>query len=333
MSKSRDINMARFLAGEMSVKEEIAFRNVFEGNPKQLFELKKMEKTWKYFEENSSGGNGDSSKAWSKLHSRLDDDGLLKGEPVKTGNTRIHSALRIAASILLVLAIGIPSFYFGVIKNYNNESTLKNYSEKGVSTINLPDGSRVYLNEGAEISYPPAFNQERAVELKGEAFFEVMSDPVNPFTVRSGKVVISVLGTSFNVKKTFDSREVEVFVKKGKVRMSLDKTGQFITLEPGEIGQLESQKLTRIIQKDPNYISWKTKDFKFVDAELLEVLQELEESYHVKIYPDQVNLHDLKITTSYSEQSIDAILETISTAFGLTVSHRKDGYYLTNKSI
>ena len=333
MSKSRDINMARFLAGEMSVKEEIAFRKVFEGNPKQLFELEKMEKTWKYFEENSSGGNGDSSKAWSKLHSRLDDDGLLKGEPVNTGNTRIHSALRIAASILLVLAIGIPSFYFGVIKNHNNESTLKNYSEKGVSTINLPDGSRVYLNEGAEISYPPAFNQERAVELKGEAFFEVMSDPVNPFTVHSGKVVISVLGTSFNVKKTFNSREVEVFVKKGKVRMSLDKTGQFITLEPGEIGQLESQKLTRIIQKDPNYISWKTKDFKFVDAELLEVLQELEESYHVKIYPDQVNLHDLKITTSYSEQSIDAILETISTAFGLTVSHRKDGYYLTNKSI
>ncbi len=76
-------------------------------------------------------------------------------------------------------------------------------------------------------------------------------------------------------------------------------------------------------------MSWKTKDFKFVDAELLEVLQELEESYHVKIHPDQVELHDMKITTSYSEQSIDAILETIGAAFELTVSNREDGYYLT----
>jgi hypothetical protein len=38
----------------------------------------------------------------------------------------------------------------------------------------------------------------------------------------------------------------------------------------------------------------------------------------------------MKITTSYSEQSIDAILETIGTAFGLTVSLREDGYYLSN---
>ena len=55
MNKNRDINMARFLAGEMSVKEEIAFRNEIEGNPNQFSELKNMEKTWKYFDENPSG--------------------------------------------------------------------------------------------------------------------------------------------------------------------------------------------------------------------------------------------------------------------------------------
>lgn len=329
MSKNDDISMARFLAGEMSVKEEITFRTESEGNPKQLSDLKKMEKTWKYFDENSSGGRGESRNAWGKLHKKLEEDGLLQGEMVKTGHPRILPALKVAATVLLIVAIGIPSLYFGIFRNKNMESPLQNYSEKGVSAINLPDGSRVYLNEGAEISYPPVFNQERAVELEGEAYFEVMSDPVNPFTVRSGKVVISVLGTSFNVKKTFNSPEVEVFVKTGKVRMSMDNTAQFITLEPGEVGQFDSQNLTRLEQKDPNYISWKTKDFKFVDTELLDVLRELERSYHVQIHPDQVNLEHLKITTSYSEQSIDAILETISTAFGLTVERRKEGYYLT----
>ena len=330
MNKNRDIDLARFLAGEMSVKEEIAFRNEVKSNPKQQSELNNMEKTWKYFDENPSSGNGDSSKAWGKLHRRLEEDGLLEEQPAGTGSKHILPALRIAASIMLVLAIGIPALYFGVIRNNENEPDQSHYSEKGISTINLPDGSRIYLNEGAEISYPPAFNLERTVDLKGEAFFEVMSNPVNPFTVRSGKVVISVLGTSFNVKRSGLAPEVEVFVKTGKVRMSMEHSGQFITLEPGEMGRSESQNLTRSVQKDPNYMSWKTKDFKFVDAELLEVLQELEESYHVKIHPDQVELHDMKITTSYSEQSIDAILETIGAAFGLAISHREDGYYLTN---
>ena len=209
-------------------------------------------------------------------------------------------------------------------------SFLSNYSEKGVSTVDLPDGSRIYLNEGSEITYPHRFNQDRTLKLKGEAFFEVMSDPVNPFTVHSGKVVVSVLGTSFNVKQSNNIEEVEVYVKTGKVRMAMENSGQFITLDPEEIGEIKNLNLTRSVQKDPNYISWKTKDFKFVDAELLGVLLELEESYHVKIHTDLVELNGMKITTSYSEQSIDAILETIGTAFGLKVSNREDGYYLTN---
>ena len=75
MNKNRDINMARFLAGEMSVKEEIAFRQDIEGDPNHFSELKNMEKTWKYFDESPSGKNGDSSKAWNKLHRRLETDG------------------------------------------------------------------------------------------------------------------------------------------------------------------------------------------------------------------------------------------------------------------
>jgi len=330
MNKNRDINLARFLAGEMNVKEEIAFRREFESNPKQLSELKNMEKTWKYFDEITSGRNGDSGKAWNKLHRRFEEDGLLEKPSELTGTRRILPALRVAASILVILAIGIPALYFGVIRNNNSESLRNSYTEKGIITVDLPDGSRVYLNEGAEIFYPPVFTREREVKLKGEAFFEVMSDPVNPFIVRSGNVVVSVLGTSFNVKQSIQSPNVEVYVKTGKVRMFMENSGQFITLEPGEVGESESQNLTRSTQKDPNYISWKTKDFKFVEAELLEVLQELEESYHVTIHTEQVDLYNMKITTSYSEQSIDAILETIGTAFGLTVSNKEDGYYLTN---
>ena len=330
MNKIDDIRMARFLAGEMSSKEEIAFREEIESNPVQHSELNNMEKTWKYFDNNASERNSDSVKAWNHLKQRLEDDGLLEDQAAVHRRRSIGSPLKAAASILLILSIGIPALYFGIIRNGNDESVMSHFSEQGVSTVDLPDGSRVFLNEGAEIDYPSSFGQERSVKLDGEAFFEVMSDPVNPFIVRSGNVVVSVLGTSFNVKTMKKSPDVEVFVEAGKVRMSLEDSEQSVTLEPGEIGYTEDSKLSLLEQSDPNYISWKTKDFKFVETKLLEVLLELEESYHVRINTELLELENMMITTSYRGQSIEAILETIGAAFNLTVNNRDDGYYLTN---
>jgi ferric-dicitrate binding protein FerR (iron transport regulator) len=330
MSRSKDIQMARYLAGEMTTKEEITFLSGFEESQEQLSDLRIMEKNWKYFDNNPSQKDWDSVKAWDRLHQKLESEDLLEDQADRPGRGRFTPLLRIAASIALVLAIGIPALYFGVIRD-NTEGTIRHHlAEEGVATVDLPDGSRVYLNKGAEVSYSIAFKNQRAVELKGEAFFEVMSDPQSPFTVRSAGMIVTVLGTSFNVKQLDNPSDIEVYVKTGKVRVALEKSDQYIQLEPEEFGFVENSKLTSSTQKDPNYISWKTKDFKFVNSALIDVLQELEESYHVDIHTEDLDLSGMRITTSYSGQSIDAILETIGTAFEMSVSH-KDNSYLLNK--
>ncbi|MEA3462906.1 MAG: FecR domain-containing protein, partial [Bacteroidota bacterium] len=300
-----------------------------EKSQEQLSELKNMEKNWKYFDQNPSRKDWNSEEAWDQLHQRLDSEGLLEEQADNRDRGRFTPLLRIAASIALVLAIGIPALYFGVIQDNAERAFRHHLAEEGVSTVDLPDGSRVYLNEGAEISYSKAFTNQRAVELKGEAFFEVMSDPQNPFTVRSGALLVTVLGTSFNVKQLDHSSDVEIYVKTGKVRVSLEASDQFIQLEPEEFGTIENRILGSKVQEDPNYISWKTKDFKFVNSALMEVIRELEESYHVDIHAEDVDLADMRITTSYSGQSIDAILETIGTAFELSISHKENSYFLT----
>jgi transmembrane sensor len=328
MSRNKDIEMARYLAGEMSTKEEIAFLEKTGKSNKQRSELRDMEKHWKYFDQNPSAKSWNTGKAWKQLHQKLEAEGLLEeeqvGEPV-TG--RRMAVLRMAAVVLLLLAVGIPSLYFGVLRPVNTQ--LSNQATGGVSIVNLPDGSTVYLNKDAEISYRKDFTQHRAIELSGEAFFEVMSDPVNPFTVHTGDVVVSVLGTSFNVKQLKDASQVEVYVKTGQVRMSLEGREESITLAPEELGLAENDQLSSSAMEVPNYISWKTKDFKFVDTKLLDVLQVLEESYHVEIQTGDNDLSRLRITTSYSGQSIDAILETIGTAFDMKVEYLADGYRLT----
>jgi ferric-dicitrate binding protein FerR (iron transport regulator) len=330
MSRNRDIEMARYLAGEMTVKEEIAFLSKSKKSREQLSELTNMEKNWKYFDQNPSRKDWNSGEAWMQLHQRLESEGLLEDqEAARPGRDRFTPLLRMAASLALILAIGIPSLYFGVIRDRSKESIRHHLAQEGVATVDLPDGSRVYLNKGAEITYSEVFKNQRAVDLKGEAFFEVMSDPLNPFTVHSGALLVTVLGTSFNVKQLDHSSDVEVYVKSGKVKVSLEASDQFIQLEPEEFGIVENKSLNFLELEDPNYISWKTKDFKFVNSALMEVLDELEESYHVDIHAEDIDISELRITTSYSGQSIDAILETIGTAFDLSVSHKDNSYFLT----
>lgn len=326
MSRNKDIEMARYLAGEMSANEEIAFLDKAGSNRKQRSELRNMEKHWKYFDQNPSADSWNTGQAWTRLYHKLESEGLLE-EQIGAVVPGRRVLLRIAAVVLLLLAVGIPSLYFGVIRDSNTQLT--RLAEEGVNIVNLPDGSRVYLNKGSKITYQKAFNQHRAIELSGEAFFEVMSDPANPFTVHSGNVNVSVLGTSFNVKQLENSSQVEVYVKSGKVLVALEESDQSVTLEKEEFSVAKKDLLSSSVLEIPNYISWKTLDFKFVDTKLVDVLKKLEESYHVKIQTDALDLSEMRITTSYSEQSIDAILETIGAAFGMKVSHTKDAYILT----
>lgn len=329
MSNSRDMKIARYLAGEMSMKEEIAFLNESGKNQKQLSELRNMEKHWKYFDQNPARDKWDSGEAWKKLHHKLESEGLLEDQTVRPDRFTFTPLLRIAATVLLILAIGIPSLYFGVIREKGRAETTHYIADQGVSTVDLPDGSRVYLNEGSEITYSKSFKNQRSVELSGEAFFEVMSDPRNPFSVHSGEIVVTALGTSFNVKQLQHSSDAEVYVKTGKVKVSLDRTDQVMYLEPEQFGVVANKTLSSQELKDPNYISWKTKEFKFVNSALTDVLTELEESYHVKIRTEDVDISDLRITTTYSGLSINAILETIGTAFNMNVSQKDNDYILT----
>ena len=94
-----------------------------------------------------------------------------------------------------------------------------------LSTITLPDGSKVILNAGTTITYPNAFvSKNREVEINGEAFFEVAHDAEHPFIVKANQINVEVLGTQFNVKAYEEDDWIEVSLSEGKVEVqSKDK--------------------------------------------------------------------------------------------------------------
>lgn len=66
--------------------------------------------------------------------------------------------------------------------------------------ITLADGSKVWVNGGSTLRYPSHFEENRRIELTGEALFDVAKNGHMPFVVSAKGVCVKVIGTRFNVR-------------------------------------------------------------------------------------------------------------------------------------
>jgi len=104
------------------------------------------------------------------------------------------------------------------------------------SFIDLPDGSKLWLNAGSKVKYTDGFaGDKRELTLLGEAFFDVKHDPVHPFIIHAGKLDIKVLGTSLNIKAYPGDSTMETTLIKGKVEIQFAGDPQSkIVMRPSE---------------------------------------------------------------------------------------------------
>ncbi|MEL6356388.1 MAG: FecR domain-containing protein, partial [Bacteroidota bacterium] len=75
-----------------------------------------------------------------------------------------------------------------------------------------------HLNENSELTFIAGRNS-RELSLTGEAFFDVARDEERPFSITTGEVTTTVLGTSFNVR-AYPNEPVEVAVTSGRVEVA-----------------------------------------------------------------------------------------------------------------
>ncbi|WP_431292627.1 FecR family protein [Pedobacter sp. P26] len=91
----------------------------------------------------------------------------------------------------------------------------------GQYCVNLPDGSKVWLNAESKITYPVAFSgNTRKIALQGEAYFEVVHNPNKPFIVDFDGSNVKVLGTHFNICAYGDGEIPRTTLLQGSVEVS-----------------------------------------------------------------------------------------------------------------
>ncbi|MDQ7949078.1 MAG: FecR domain-containing protein [Pedobacter sp.] len=160
-------------------------------------------------------------------------------------------------------------------KGYNSLSTPK----AGEYKVILPDGSKVFLNAASTVKFPANFNQNRCIELKGEAYFEVAHNKANPFRVLFNDTQVEVLGTHFNINSYAKNSKTTLI--EGSIKITENNIESL--LRPGEEANIANGTVD--INKADTYksIAWKEGMFYFQDDDMKEILSQVSRWYDVEI--------------------------------------------------
>lgn len=152
-------------------------------------------------------------------------------------------------------------------------------------SIQLPDGSKAWLNAASSISYPTTFTtSERSVSVSGEVYFEIKQDAKKPFVVKvNNENTIRVLGTRFNVKAYMEDAVITTTLVEGAVLVQAYQHLQ--KLSPGQQAQAQPDgQLKFLPQVDVSKImAWKNGYFNFQDETLEEGMKQLERWYDIQV--------------------------------------------------
>lgn len=150
--------------------------------------------------------------------------------------------------------------------------------------ITLPDKTEVWLNAASSLRYPIAFSEdERMVELNGEAYFEIAKDASKPFLVKTGNTTVQVLGTRFNIMAYDNEHTVRTTLVEGAVKVVTAKDAK--VLSPGHYASVDpSTEMIGMGAADiEEAIAWKEGYFLFRGANLSVMLRQFERWYNIDI--------------------------------------------------
>ncbi len=155
----------------------------------------------------------------------------------------------------------------------------------GQYQVNLPDGSSVWLNAQSSLTYPTTFNgNNRRVILTGEAYFEIVKHPDQPFIVSTnggGKAQeVTVLGTHFNINSYQNEGVTKTTLLKGSVKVA--SLYDHINLKPGQQSILGDNIKVMTVDTTQT-VDWKNGSFYFNDENIQSIMRKLARWYDIDV--------------------------------------------------
>ena len=303
----------------MSAKEYNTLKDFIEGRSKESVRNSITEKIKAYqknnrkeMKNNTNNTDFNPDKAWNSLHSRIEENRHFSD---KKKIFNLSPALKIAASVILIIGLSFSAFYIFNSNKYVEIASLDEIIEQ-----KLPDGTIVTLNSNSNLKYPESFKGNiREIDFNGEAFFEVAKNPDKPFIIKANGAQVKVLGTSFNLNTNLNENVV-LAVTTGKVQLSKSSDlNQKVILYAGDIGIINNNQISSNVNNDTNYSSWKTKKLYFKQGEnLRNVISDLNKTYGVNIVFEDDQIGNEKINeNTFENRNLSFILDLFCTLHNL----------------
>lgn len=284
-------------------------------------------------EENSNELYADLRQSiWANIQKRIETKKVIFWNRV--------SKWHVAASILLSIAAFIGAYKMSVTYRTRNslpqalvaqgkDSIFEEVNRRdNVLKIYLQDGTRVSLAKNSRLTYPKRFGaNERIVQLKGEAFFEVTKDINHPFLIYANETVTKVLGTSFRIRAFQTDPKVIVSVTTGKVSVFAQNDRDHSALKGGVVLTANQQaEFTRnqqhftktLVEKPIVLASEKNMQFDFNDTPLKQVFDSLQTAYGVEIVYDSELVKNRTLHVNLGSESLYDKLNVICNTMGIS---------------
>lgn len=305
-----DMLLVKYLLQEATPSEKEQVETWLAQSEANRKELEQLTYLWKESEKAAAVSTINEQEAWQRFIALRNEK---KSAPV-ISIVRPKRWLQVAAAILVLLACGWwANMYF----NTNRMELVQ--TQQAVTADTLPDGSIVTLNKYSSIQYKEKFTKgkTRAVKLQGEAFFNVTANKEKPFVITVNDVEVKVVGTAFNIKTS--NGQTEVIVKTGIVEVT--RKGKTIRLLPNEktVTPAGDTALFKTQVSDKLYDYYQTKEFVCDNTPLWRLVQVLNEAYQSNVVIGREELRNLRLNTTFSNESLDNVLDIIAKTFQLQV--------------
>ncbi|MEE1925334.1 FecR family protein [Pseudomonas sp. 148P] len=193
--------------------------------------------------------------------------------------------------------------------------------------VQLPDLSRVELNQRTGLLYL-GYRQQRQVYLRdGEAFFDVQRDLDKPFLISADNASVRVTGTHFNVWTA--PTQTTVTVSEGAVLVSHGDGGegrnQGAELTAGLQAEMRNGRLAQLRRVDPaRATAWRNGKLMLDDVSLREALPLINRYLDAPLQLDGDGVGELRVGGIYDTTELDRLVSALPQILPVTL-RRDDG--------
>jgi ferric-dicitrate binding protein FerR (iron transport regulator) len=227
---------------------------------------------------------------------------------------------RIAAVLTIPLIIALVVMHYlqyRADRQEENSYVTTTAAFGSISSFELKDGSRVWLNAGSRLEVPIMFGDTRYVKLSGEAYFEVQSDRSSPFVVSVDGFSVEATGTCFNVM-AFEGQPPSVTLAEGIVTVHLEQQKDWpgiIELRPGQHLAMAEKGSVDIDEGDVyKYYSWKDGKLIFRNDLLADIMTRISLQYNVDIEIADPSILNNRYRATFDEETLTEVLDLLKLA-------------------